>query len=224
MVSVDGVALTDFDLRSWRQRIGYVSQETILVHDSVRANILWGAEHEISDDELHRVARLANAHDFIEETADGYDTIVGDRGVRLSGGQRQRLALARALARSPELLILDEATSALDSEAELRIQEAIDGLGSDVTVLIIAHRLSTLAQTDRIYFLDHGRVVESGTFEQLVCASGGFQSLYQLQTEGVPPSPEVSLGAKAEAVSSRPILGRYDLTEQVSVSSHGVFR
>ena len=182
-IQVDGQPLRDYDIRSWRKRIGYVSQETILLHDTVRANILWGVEGGMEEDELERLARLAHAQEFIEGLANGYDTIIGDRGVRLSGGQRQRLALARALAGDPELLILDEATNALDSEAERRVMEAIEGLAGRVTVFMIAHRLSTLVHADRISFLDAGRIVETGTYEELIRADGPFGRLHRLQMQ-----------------------------------------
>ncbi len=182
-VLLDGTPLFQYDVDSWRRRVGYVSQETIMLHDTVRANILWGADAGPDDIDLEEVARLAHAHEFIVSLARGYDTVIGDRGVRLSGGQRQRLALARALARAPELLILDEATSALDSESESLVQEAIVGLGRTMTVLVISHRLSTLTTADRIHFLESGRIVESGTSQQLLASEGRFRRLYLMQAQ-----------------------------------------
>jgi ATP-binding cassette subfamily C protein len=180
---IDGRPLEEYDIGTWRRRVGYVSQETFLLHASVRDNLLWGTRPDASQREVEKFARLAHAHDFICDLADGYETVVGDRGVRLSGGQRQRLALARALARTPELLILDEATSALDSESEQRVQAAIESLAGRVTVLVIAHRLSTLASADRIHFLEAGRIAETGTFRELVESRGRFGRLYELQTQ-----------------------------------------
>jgi ATP-binding cassette subfamily C protein len=206
---VDGVPLAEYDMRTWRRRIGYVSQETILLHDTVRANILWGVDRQVDQRELEKLAHMAHAHHFIQALADGYETVIGDRGVRLSGGQRQRLALARALARNPELLILDEATSALDSESERKVQEAIESLASSVTVLVIAHRLATLASADRIHFLDAGKIVEAGTFTQLVQAGGKFAQLYGLQAHGDDQRADASATDRAEgATDERPSAGR----------------
>jgi ATP-binding cassette, subfamily C, bacterial len=183
-ILIDGRELGDYELKSWRNRLGYVSQDTIMLHDTVRANILWGVDREVTPDELEHIAQLANAHDFIKQMDDGYGTLVGDRGIRLSGGQRQRIALARALASQPDILVLDEATSALDSEAEKRVMTAIDGLSKNVTVLIIAHRLSTLMHTDRLYLLEAGKVAEEGEFNDLVSRGGQFTRLYEMQASG----------------------------------------
>ncbi len=186
VVLLDGEPLSRYELLSWRRHIGYVTQETILLHDTVRANILWGLGGEISEQEIRRVAKLAHAHEFIEKLQNGYDTLIGDRGVRLSGGQRQRLALARTLARNPQLLILDEATSSLDAESEAQVQKAIDDLAQSTTIFVIAHRLSTIKNADRIYVLEDGNIVESGTWQQLSCGNGRFHQLYKLQMSGQP--------------------------------------
>ena len=170
-IELDGRPLSHFDVESWRKKIGYVPQESVLFDATIRENLLWSME-SANDAEMIRACQLAYADDFIRELPQGYDTLVGNRGVRLSGGQRQRVALARAILRKPELLILDEATSALDSQSELYIQQAIEEISKETTVLVVAHRLSTIAKADCIYVLDNGRIVERGTFEQ-VTADGG---------------------------------------------------
>jgi ABC-type multidrug transport system fused ATPase/permease subunit len=180
-ILIDDLPLKNYDLRTWRKKVSYVTQDTILLHDSVKANIMWGAEDACSDEEISHFAKLANAHDFIKKLPDQYDTIIGDKGMRLSGGQRQRLVLARALARKPELLILDEATSALDTESELEVQKAIDNLGSSVTKIIIAHRLSTVKKVNCIYVLESGRIVESGKWDWLIEKEGRLSQLYKMQ-------------------------------------------
>jgi subfamily B ATP-binding cassette protein MsbA len=161
----------EIDLMSWRSQVGYVSQETVVFDDTVANNIsLWDGEYANDPDLRRRVqeaARKAHAHHFIEELPNGYETIVGDRGVRLSGGQRQRLFVARELFKQPNLLLLDEATSALDTESERYIQQSIDDLQGEVTVVIIAHRLSTIKNVDYVYLLDEGRVIEQGSYDDL---------------------------------------------------------
>jgi ABC-type multidrug transport system fused ATPase/permease subunit len=191
VIAVDGVPLTDLDLHSWRERIGYVAQDSTFFHLSVRENIRFTAP-DAGDERIERAARLANAHDFIVALPNGYDTIVGDRGVRLSGGQRQRVALARAIVRDPDLLILDEATSALDAESEKRIQQAIAELARSMTVVIVTHRLATVRDADLIYVLDDGRLIEQGSWEELLALGGRFARLEQLQKldDGVTPGAE----------------------------------
>jgi ATP-binding cassette, subfamily C, bacterial len=149
-----------------------VAQDTFLFNDTVRANLLWACPGA-NDQEIDRALRLAAAEDFVRDLPEGKGTILGDRGVRLSGGERQRLALARALLRSPTLLILDEATSALDSENERHIQSAIEGLHGRMTILIITHRLSTIRRADVIHVLERGRLVESGDWETLLDKESG---------------------------------------------------
>jgi len=182
-VLVDGVPLQDWNIGSFRERIGYVPQEPILFHASIRDNLQWFT-HDACEAALWKALNQANADKFIKELPKGINTIVGDRGVRLSGGQRQRIALARALLCKPELLILDEATSSLDSESEHLIQKAIERTARDTTILIIAHRLSTIAHADWIYVLDHGRVVEEGTFDFLKSKKGGVMSKMLLIQSG----------------------------------------
>ena len=181
-ILVDGEDLRQLDLNQWRDRIGMVSQETFLFHASIRDNIAFGLL-DASDEEVVSTARKASAHDFISQLAEGYDTVVGDRGYRLSGGQRQRIAIARAILREPEILVLDEATSDLDSHSERLIQGAIDEIRSERTVLAIAHRLSTIAMADQILVLGEGRIVERGTHQELLSLNGRYASLWRIQTE-----------------------------------------
>lgn len=174
-VLIDGVELTGPTVHGWRQSIGYVPQETFLFHESVRANLLW-AQPEATEQDLRTALRAAAAEEFVDRLPQGIDTIVGDRGLRLSGGERQRLALARALLRRPTLLVLDEATSALDTQNERLVQSAIEGLQGELTVVVIAHRLSTVRIADRIVVLRQGEVAESGTWDDL---RGRDQGLFQ---------------------------------------------
>jgi ABC-type multidrug transport system fused ATPase/permease subunit len=179
-VTADGVPMADLDVADWRRRIGYVAQDAVMFHATVGENIAWGRPGA-SREEVERAAELAFAHDFIGQLPQGYDTVVGDRGMRLSGGQKQRIALARALVRDPEILILDEATSALDAESERKIQQAIEKLAESVTIVIVTHRLATVKGVDYIYVLEAGRVVEEGAWDELVGKRGRFFELKQLQ-------------------------------------------
>jgi ABC-type multidrug transport system fused ATPase/permease subunit len=186
-IRIDGTPHNEVDVASWRKQIGYVSQETVVFDDTIANNIsLWQGHFE--GDAAHRervidAAKRAHAHHFIEDLPDGYQTVVGDRGVRLSGGQRQRLFVARELFKQPNLLILDEATSDLDTASEQHIQNSIDALQGEVTVVIIAHRLSTVKNTDRVYVLDEGRVVEEGSYHQLrMREDGEFREMVEMQS------------------------------------------
>ena len=185
-IQIDGVDLREYSLRSVRAMMGIVSQETILFHDTVRMNIAYGETDRYSDAEIGAAARAANAHDFIAALPQGYDTVLGERGVRLSGGQRQRIAIARAILRDPPILIFDEATSALDTESERLVQEAIARLLAHRTVIVIAHRLSTVQGADLILVVDQGRIVERGRHETLLAGGGLYRRLYELQFEAVP--------------------------------------
>jgi ATP-binding cassette subfamily B protein AbcA/BmrA len=160
--------ISDFSLESWRSQIGYVSQESPLMSGTVRENITYGLDREVSENELLEVVKMAYADGFINELPDRFDTEVGERGMKLSGGQRQRIAIARALLRNPRILMLDEATSALDSTSERVVQEALNNLMKGRTTLVIAHRLSTVIDADQIIFLDKGSITGMGTHEQLV--------------------------------------------------------
>lgn len=170
-IIIDGVNASDIDVASWRSQIGYVSQETVVFDDTIANNIcLWKGDYATDPEVKKRVqeaAKRAFADEFIQNMGDGYNTVVGDRGVRLSGGQRQRLFIARELYKNPNLLILDEATSALDTESERYIQQSIDALKGSMTVVIIAHRLSTIKNADLIYVLEKGEIIESGTYNEL---------------------------------------------------------
>jgi subfamily B ATP-binding cassette protein MsbA len=180
-IRLDGVDLRQISLTSLRRLLGIVSQETLIFNDTVRANIAYGDPDRWDDAAVEAAARTANALEFINELPEGMDTTLGDRGVRLSGGQRQRIGIARAILRDPPILILDEATSSLDSESELLIQDAISHLLEGRTVLVIAHRLSTVRGADRIVVLDGGRVVEVGTHPQLMQRNGHYRRLHDLQ-------------------------------------------
>ena len=179
-VLVDGKNIKDFNLQSLRNVMGIVSQETILFNDSIENNIRLGNESATLE-EVERAAKIANAHDFIMETTDGYQTNIGDRGTKLSGGQRQRLSIARAILKNPEILILDEATSALDTESEKLVQEALNKLLAGRTSVVIAHRLSTIKSADKIIVIDQGRIVEEGTHAELIENNGVYAKLVNLQ-------------------------------------------
>jgi ATP-binding cassette subfamily B protein len=180
-ILIDGRATTDFALRDLRGQMAVVPQEVILFGGSVAENISYGRPGATRE-EIIEAARKANAHEFIERFPEGYETIVGERGMRLSGGQKQRVAIARAILRDPAILILDEATSALDSESEQLVQDALEGLMQNRTSVIIAHRLSTIREADRIYVLQDGAIAESGTHEELVQnGSGLYRRLSELQ-------------------------------------------
>jgi ABC-type multidrug transport system fused ATPase/permease subunit len=186
-IRIDGVSHEDVDLISWRDQIGYVSQETVVFDDTVANNIsLWRGDIEEDPALRERVihaAERAHADHFIRDLPNGYQTMVGDRGVRLSGGQRQRLFVARELFKEPNLLLLDEATSDLDTASEQHIQDSIDALKGKVTVVIIAHRLSTVKNADRVYVLDEGRVIEAGTYHELRSRENGeFREMVEMQS------------------------------------------
>ncbi len=191
-ILVDGVDLRMIDPTSWRQRLGIVDQETFLFHASIRENIAFG-QSNASAEEIEAAARAAHAHGFVQQLAQGVDTVVGDRGYRLSGGQRQRIALARALLRKPEILILDEATNALDSESERLIQSVLEEQRRHRTILVIAHRLSTIVHADRILVLDQGAAAESGTHEELLGRGGIYARLWRLQSESPPVAATVAV-------------------------------
>ena len=180
-ITIDGIDTRALKLPALRSLTGIVSQDTVLFNDTVRNNIAYGTVRSYTDAQVETAARAANAHTFIAELPDGYNTLLGERGTRLSGGQRQRLAIARALLRDPPILILDEATSALDTESERLVQEAVDRLLEGRTVFVIAHRLSTIVHADLILMLERGQIIERGTHAELLAAAGAYHRLYTLQ-------------------------------------------
>jgi len=179
-ILIDGVDIRKTTFKSLRGQIGIVTQETFLFNDTVENNIKYGSP-EKSREEIIESAKAANAHDFIIRLPQGYDTIIGERGIRLSGGERQRIAIARALVKNPPVLLLDEATSSLDTEAEREVQRALDNLMKNRTTIAIAHRLSTVRNADRIIVLSDGEIVEQGTHQELIARSGLYRKLYELQ-------------------------------------------
>jgi subfamily B ATP-binding cassette protein MsbA len=181
-VLFDGVDLREFDIDSVRRKMAIVSQDTFIFNTSVQNNIAYGTE-DADEEAILKAAQLANALEFIQEMPEGFDTQLGDRGVRLSGGQRQRIAIARALLRNPEILILDEATSALDSVSERLIQESLEKLSVGRTVIAIAHRLSTIVRADKVVVLEQGRIVEQGTYQELLEQRGRLWKYHQMQHE-----------------------------------------
>ena len=180
-IFLDGRSIKEYTLESLRSLIGFVSQEAILFNDTIFNNITFGLEH-IEPSQVEQAARLAYAHEFILETPNSYQTVIGDKGVKLSGGQRQRLTIARAILKNPPILILDEATSALDAESEKWVKKAIYDLMQDRTVIVIAHRLSTIQHADMILVLKDGKIIERGTHKDLLERKGEYLKFVELQT------------------------------------------
>jgi subfamily B ATP-binding cassette protein MsbA len=179
-VLLDGVSLTDYDIESLRQQMGVVTQESILFNDTIFNNIAFGMEH-VEEKDVIQAAKVANAHDFILQTENGYQTMIGERGSKLSGGQRQRLSIARAVLKNPAILILDEATSALDSESERLVQDALNNLMKNRTSIVIAHRLSTIQHADEIVVIQSGRIIERGRHDELIRQDGLYRKLNEIQ-------------------------------------------
>ncbi|HBR87152.1 MAG TPA: hypothetical protein DEA65_04885, partial [Candidatus Marinimicrobia bacterium] len=179
-ITIDEQNIQNITLNSLRSMMGIVTQETILFNDSIRANIAYG-QKIINDEQVLAASKAANALEFINELPEGIDTVIGEKGVKLSGGQRQRLAIARAIMKNPPILILDEATSALDTESERLVQQALETLMADRTVLVIAHRLSTVTNADKIIVLDKGEIKEMGTHNELMEKEEYYSNLYNIQ-------------------------------------------
>lgn len=182
VILIDGVDLRDYKREAWLSKIGFVSQDTFMFHASVRDNIAFGLE-DIGINDVINAAKTANAHDFILKLSDGYNTIVGEKGMKLSGGEQQRIAIARAILRNPQILIFDEATSALDNISQALIQDAIEKIAKDRTVILIAHRLSTIVNADKLIVLDKGEIKEVGSHEELIAKRGYYWKLYNNEQE-----------------------------------------
>lgn len=179
-IFIDGINLKNVTQDSLRDMMGIVTQETILFNDTIAANIGYGVK-DVPIQKIIEAAKIANAHFFIEKMQNGYDTTIGDRGIKLSGGERQRLAIARAVLKNPPILILDEATSALDPESEMLVQEALERLMKNRTSFVIAHRFSTIQNADRVVVMEKGSIVQIGKFAELIKEEGLFKKLYELQ-------------------------------------------
>ena len=179
-ITIDGIDIRDFSLSSLRTKIGIVAQDVFLFGGTIKENIAYG-NLDATDEEIIEAARLANIHDFVMTLEDGYDTYVGERGVKLSGGQKQRVSIARAFLKNPPILILDEATSALDNVTEMQIQQALERLSNGRTTIVVAHRLSTVKNANKIVVITSEGIIEEGTHEELIERKGVYESLYQYQ-------------------------------------------
>ncbi|MDI6802205.1 MAG: ATP-binding cassette domain-containing protein, partial [Thermodesulfovibrionales bacterium] len=179
-ILIDGIDTRDLSLKSLRGHIGIVTQDIVLFNDTVKANILFGRP-DAAKAEVIEAAKAAYAHEFIMELSDGYETKIGERGIRLSGGQKQRITMARAILRNPSILILDEATSSLDTESEQKVQKALEKLMEGRTTIVIAHRLSTVLKATKIIVMSRGRIIQHGSHEELLLAGGLYQELYAMQ-------------------------------------------
>jgi ATP-binding cassette subfamily B protein len=201
-ISIDGQDIRDVTQRSLRMAIGVVPQDTVLFNDTIRYNIRYG-RWEASDAEVEEAARLAQIDDFIRLSPKGYETEVGERGLKLSGGEKQRVAIARTILKGPPILLLDEATSALDSHTEREIQDALERVSRNRTTLVIAHRLSTIVDADEIIVLDQGVIVERGTHHQLLAAGGLYAGMWNRQREAQAAREKLAAVADEEAAPNR---------------------
>jgi ATP-binding cassette subfamily B protein/subfamily B ATP-binding cassette protein MsbA len=204
-ISLDGTDLRDISVDSYRRLLGIVEQDTFLFDGTIADNIAYGRRNATRD-EIQRAAELANAHEFIAKLDAGYDSLIGERGVKLSGGQRQRLTIARAILADPKILILDEATSNLDTESERLIQGSLRTLMQGRTSFVIAHRLSTIAHADRILVLENGRIIEQGRHDELMQQSGRYRAMVDLQTSPppAPPPARATTGSPASVGHASP--------------------
>ncbi|PTK16390.1 ABC transporter ATP-binding protein, partial [Staphylococcus saprophyticus] len=180
-ITYGGNSIYDIALGQWREKIGYVMQSNSMMNGTIKDNILYGINREVTDEELIHYAKLANCHEFIEKFEDGYDTVVGERGLKLSGGQRQRIDIARSFVKNPDILLLDEATANLDSESERKIQDALEELMENRTTVVIAHRLSTIKKAEQIIFIDAGKVTGRGTHQELITNHEKYQQFVNTQ-------------------------------------------
>jgi len=178
-ITIDGKNIKDFKINSYRNLFGVVPQECILFNDTLRGNILFGKEN--NEEKLLKSAEISNSYNFIQKLPEQFETTIGDRGVKLSGGERQRISIARAVIRNPQILVFDEATSALDSESEKIVQQAINQSMKDRTAIIVAHRLATIIDCDKIIVFDNGIIVEQGTHKELINMAGIYKKLYDIQ-------------------------------------------
>ncbi len=195
-IEIDGIDIRDVTLKSLRENIALVTQDVILFNDTIKNNIAYGVESDMA--RIEEAARTAFAHEFIVKLPKGYDTIVGEKGARLSGGQKQRIAIARALHKNAPILILDEATSSLDSASEMEVQKALENLMKGRTTIIIAHRLSTVMNADRIIVIDGGTIIQEGTHIQLIETEGSYKNLYNLQFRDKDMKKIIKLGKRAK--------------------------
>jgi ATP-binding cassette subfamily B protein len=199
-ITIDGQDIRSVTQDSLRRALGIVPQDTVLFNDTIRYNIRYGRP-DATDAEVEAAARLARIHDFIVSTPDGYETRVGERGLKLSGGEKQRVAIARTILKNPPILVFDEATSALDTRTEREIQANLKELARDRTTLVIAHRLSTVMDADEILVLDHGRIVERGTHAVLLARDGHYAEMWRRQAELAEAEEEVEAAREAEAAA-----------------------
>ena len=176
-ITIDGKSLREYALTSWRKRIGYVAQDVVVFNDTFANNVTFSCP-EVTEDDIREALKIARLNELIEELPDGLQTMIGENGIRLSGGQRQRIAIARAVIGKPELLLLDEATSALDNESERLVQQALEAIAKEFTLVVIAHRLTTVRHADVIYVMEAGQVVQIGKYDELLAKEGCFQQLH----------------------------------------------
>jgi ATP-binding cassette subfamily B protein len=200
-IRIDDTDLREVSLPSLRQSIGYVSQDTFMFYGTVKENIAYGT-FDVDDEEIEEAAKAAEAHEFIQNLPEGYETEVGERGVKLSGGQRQRISIARAVLKDPEILVLDEATSDVDTETEMLIQRSLDELTEDRTTFAIAHRLSTIKDADKIVVLEDGAVVERGSHDELLNEDGLYAHLWGVQAGEIDELPEEFIERAARRTAS----------------------